>query len=55
MYEWGAGEFDALLGIAPPHGYYFFACVVPGKGPGLPWEPEKGLSGVITYKVGEDD
>ncbi len=53
VYEWGSGEFDAL-GSAPNHGYYFFKCMVPGRA-GPVGTPDRGLSGVITYKVSEND
>lgn len=53
VYEWGAGETDALAS-APDHGYYFFTCTVPGRA-GPTGAPDRGLSGVITYKVGEND
>jgi hypothetical protein len=54
VYEWGAGEWDALLSPAHPHGYYFFRCEVPGRA-GPAGTPLRGASGVITYKVGEND
>jgi hypothetical protein len=53
VYEWGAGELDALFS-APDHGYYFFRCEVPGRA-GPAGTPLRGPSGVITYKVGEND
>jgi hypothetical protein len=53
VYESGAGEWDALLSPAHPHGYYFFRCEVPGKRD--PTGAQRGLSGVITYKVSEND
>jgi hypothetical protein len=52
QYTWGGGEIDALANV-PDHGYYFFRCVVPGRA--APGAPQKGLSGVITYKVSEND
>jgi hypothetical protein len=48
LYTWGAEEIDALAGV-PDHGYYFFRCVVPGR------TDDNRLSGVITYKVSEND
>jgi hypothetical protein len=48
VYTWGDGDFDALDPV-PDHGYYFFRCVVPGK------TDQNALSGVITYKVSEND
>jgi hypothetical protein len=53
VYEWGGGEMDAL-NSAPNHGYYFFRCVVPGRA-GPIGTPDRGFSGVITYKVSEND
>jgi hypothetical protein len=52
QYIWGKGETDALDNVRK-HGYYFFRCVVPGKG--APTGLQKGASGVITYKVSEKD
>jgi hypothetical protein len=48
VYTFGDGDGDALEDV-PHHGYYFFSCVVPGK------TDANGLSGVVTYKVGEND
>jgi hypothetical protein len=53
VYEWGAGEFDALLSPASKHGYYFFVCRVPGA-IGPIGAPPNQFSGVITYKVTDD-
>jgi hypothetical protein len=52
VYTWGGGD-DNVLNDVPDHGYYFFRCAVPGMAP--PGAPPKGLSGVITYKVSEED
>jgi hypothetical protein len=48
MYTWGSGEIDAMDPV-PDHGYYFFTCMVPGR------TDQNALSGVITYKVSEND
>jgi hypothetical protein len=53
QYTWDAGEMDALDNV-PDHGYFFFRCLVPGRG-GPTGGALKGLSGVITYKVSEND
>jgi hypothetical protein len=54
VYEWGKGETGALIGNPHKHGYYFFRCEVPGKVDRITGA-ERGLSGVITYKVTEAD
>jgi hypothetical protein len=54
VYEGGKGETGALIGNPHKHGYYFFRCEVPGKVDPIT-RAERGLSGVITYKVTEAD
>jgi hypothetical protein len=52
VYTWGDGDSSALYDVAD-HGYYFFRCVIPARTDATPTSPVQ-LSGVITYKVGED-
>ena len=53
VYTWAGGEGNVLNGV-PDHGYYFFLCQVPGAIFGPTGTPQQ-FSGVITYKVSEDD
>jgi hypothetical protein len=48
LYTWAGGE-DDVLSEVPDHGYYFFRCVIPAR------TDQGQLSGVITYKVSEND
>jgi len=50
LYSYGSGDPD-VLSSASDHGYYFFRCLVPGRGPDAANVP----SGVVTYIVTEQN
>jgi hypothetical protein len=54
VYTWGDGDFDAIEDVTH-HGYLFFRCMVPGATGGPAGGPPNQFSGVITYKVAEND
>jgi hypothetical protein len=54
QYTWGSGDTD-VFSSTPKHGYYYFRCDVPPRGETPTGGQGKGLSGVITYKVSEND
>jgi hypothetical protein len=55
VYTWGdGGDFDAIEDTTS-HGYLFFRCRMPGATGGPAGGPPNQFSGVITYKVAEND
>jgi hypothetical protein len=54
VYNFGEGDFDVLDNV-PHHGYYFFRCRIPGAKGGPAGGAPNQFSGVITYKVSEND